>query len=555
MYNCGMWYTIQKLEDEVSALGKWWQEEAVYQIYPMSFCDSDNDGYGDLKGIISKLDYIRDLGVGAIWLSPVYASPMEDNGYDISDYRAINPMFGTMEDMDELIRKAHEKGLRVIMDMVINHTSSQHEWFRKSCEGIAPYDEYYIWKDGRGKKNAAPNNWNGFFGGDVWEYSENRKKYYLHLFAKGQPDLNYSNPKVLEEIKDIFRFWCEKGIDGFRCDVINIIYKESFANGKKGLPRGKEHYITTEGCHSILREIQRDVLSKYDAFTVGETVFADTQDAYDLCFREDRELDELFYFDHTLADARGIKWFRRKFSSQRYTEGIAKWMEELPWNANALESHDLPRSISKFRTKGYLRNQSGKMLATLLLTLRGTPFIYQGEEIGMSNADLKEDEVRDVETKNVVSIARKLHFPKKYIARIIREVSRDNARTPMQWSDGVNGGFSLVLPWIKVNPEYETYNVEKEEKDGDSILNYYKTLLSLRKKTPALVYGSFETLSTGNVFAYRREYRARKFVIALNFTDREQKTACSGKMVLSSSNSEDFSGYLKPYEAVILEEN
>ena len=533
----------------------WWKERVIYQIYPMSFKDSNGDGFGDIRGIISKLDYIQELGIGAIWLSPVYDSPMEDNGYDIRDYYSVNPLFGTMEDMEELITQAHRRDLKIIMDLVINHTSDQHEWFRKSIERIEPYSDYYIWKSPvNGRK---PNNWNGFFGGDVWEYVPARGEYYLHLFGKGQPDLNYGNPLVLDEIKNMLRFWLNKGIDGFRCDVINILYKESFENGRPGLPRGIEYYHSTAGTHRILKELQETIFQPYHAFTVGESVLVTPEEAHDFVSEEQKELDQIFYFDHLYSNQIFIKWFRKKFVPAEFQKHIVRWMETVNWNANSLESHDQPRSVSSFGNDGKNRNSSAKMLGMMLLSLRGTPYLYQGEEIGMTNYPFRiPEDIRDLEAMNVLRIAKKIGIPAYYRQKMIRTVSRDNARTPMQWDKTPNAGFSQKKPWIPVNCNYVTINVHDQIKDEKSVLLFYKKMIGMRNTDGVLKYGDFQICSCGDVFDFRRSLSDNSYRILLNFTEKSQQIPDVKGIILISTLG-DHNGperILSPYEGMIIKE-
>ncbi|NLH96279.1 MAG: alpha-glucosidase [Clostridiaceae bacterium] len=536
-------------------MAKWWQERVVYQIYPRSFQDTNGDGIGDIPGIIERLDYLRDLGIGIIWLSPVYPSPNADYGYDISDYCAINPEYGTMEDMDRLIAEAGKRDIKIIMDLVINHTSDEHPWFIQSRDKQSPYRDYYIWRPGRNGK--PPNNWMSFFGGSTWEYDEKSGEYYLHLFSKKQPDLNWRNPKVMEEIQNIMRFWLDKGIAGFRCDVINLLYKTSLENGKIRLAMvlpGSEHYVSQEGTHEILRTLRREVLDHYDCFTVGETVFVTTEDAKLLCGSDRRELDMVFSFEHMETDA-FAKWIRRKFDPARFARVISKWQDALEWNANYLENHDQPRSVSRFGNDGRYHSESAKVLGTLLLTLRGTPFIYQGQEIGMTNFDFTGiDQIRDVESHNIYNLAKRLHIPEPLRWKIIKPTSRDNARTPVQWDSSPNAGFTTGRPWIDVNSNYTTINAASQADDPNSILNWYRKLIALRNSDKTLVYGNFKALEiTRHVFVYRREVEGRSITVLLNFSDKPRKADYSGRLVLSSYDRSSYSGTLEPYEAVLLE--
>lgn len=530
-------------------MNSWWKQNIVYQIYPRSFNDSNGDGIGDIPGIIEKLDYLQQLGIGVIWLSPVYKSPNEDNGYDISDYQDINPEYGTMEDMDNLIAEAKNRGIRIIMDLVINHTSSEHSWFQKSREGIEPYNDYYIWKDN-------PNNWTSFFGGDAWEYDEKRKQYYLHLFAKGQPDLNYYNPKVIDEVKRIMDFWLAKGIAGFRCGVINILYKDSLEDGKHSLVlTGKEHYLTTDRTHDILKELRKDILDNYDCFTVGETVLVNEKQAKNLSDENRRELNMIFTFEHLEVDNYFVKWFPKKFKPKLFFKSIAKWIDTLEWSANFLECHDQPRSVSRFGDTEKYHNKSAKMLATMLLTLRGTPFIYQGQEIGMTNFDYESlDDIEDVETHNIMKLAKRLHIPKLYRWKMIKHGSRDNARTPMQWSGKAHGGFTQGTPWLKANNNYANINAQQQNDDRDSILNYYKKLIALRRESDILNFGAFVPVKMSKrVFIYKRELEGRCITVALNFSNKAVKYKQAGDILLSNY-SENTNGVLREYQAIIIKE-
>lgn len=534
---------------------KWWQERVVYQIYPRSFFDCNGDGIGDLRGIITKLDYLQDLGIGILWLSPVYPSPNVDYGYDISDYKAIHPEFGTMEDMERLILEAAKRDIKVIMDLVINHTSDRHPWFQASLDKQSPYRDYYIWRPGKGKK--PPNNWSGFFGGGTWQRDQKSGEYYLHLFAKNQPDLNYHNPKVLEEVKEIMRFWLDKGIAGFRCDVINILYKSSLEDGKPSLIlTGSEHYLSQEGTHRILQTLRKEVLDDYDCFTVGETVFVTPKTALDLVEPARGELDMVFSFEHMETDQYLVKWFKRPFHAGRFGKTLAKWQSALDWNANYFENHDQPRAVSRFGDDGEFWEKSAKLLCVMLLTLRGTPFIYQGQEIGMTNFDFSTmAELQDVESHNIYGLAKRLGFPAKVRWRIIRATSRDNARTPMQWNSKANAGFSTATPWLGVNKNYPGINMEAQLKDANSIRSLYKTMIRLRAKSEVLKAGTFKALTIKrNLIVYERSHEGRSLRILLNFSKRKQRCDERGGVLLSNYGRRTYDGALKPYEAVILGE-
>ena len=526
---------------------EFWKESIVYQIYPRSFFDSNQDGIGDIKGIITKLDYLKTLGVDIIWLSPVYQSPNDDNGYDISDYYQIQPEFGTMDDMDLLIQTAKEKGLKIIMDLVINHTSDEHQWFINSQDPQSPYRDYYIWQ-------PKPNNWTSFFGGPAW--SELNKAYYLHLFSKKQPDLNWQHPKIIEEIKDVMHFWLKKGISGFRCDVINIIYKSSLKNGKnRFVLTGKEHYHSQPGMHDILKTLHKDVLSQYEAVTVGETVMVSTKQANDLILPEHQELDMVFGFEHMEVDQINNKWFKTKFNPTKWMKVVAKWQQEVYWNANYLENHDQPRSVSRFGNDQKFHGQSAKMLATILMTLKGTPFIFEGQEIGMTNYDFKSmDDFRDNETFKIDLIAKKLLFPKRLRFKMLKKTSRDNARTPMQWTKA--GGFTEGVPWIAMNENTQTINVSDALNDPKSIYHYYKALIALRKTIQPLIYGDFKPIyMKRDLFAYQRSYNNELVIVVSNMSDKPKYVPLhlKGTVLLSNYNRRSLdNNYLEPYESIIL---
>ena len=533
----------------------WWKRKIIYQIYPMSFCDSNGDGIGDLPGIISRLDYLQRLGVGALWLSPVYPSPNKDNGYDISDYCEIHPNYGTLADMDRLIAEAKKRDIRIIMDLVINHTSDRHEWFQKSRRREEPYTDFYIWR--KGEKGKKPTNWGSFFGEDCWEYDEVRGEYYLHLFAKEQPDLNYHNEKVIAAIEDVMRFWLDRGVAGCRCDVINIIYKEAIKNGRwRPALTGCEYYLSTPGCHRVLHRLNRDVLSRYDAFTVGETVFVTPKMADDLVNPQREELCTVFSFEHMETDCFKIKWFLRKFKPDRFFACLTKWQNALPWNTVYFENHDQPRSVSRYGNDAEYHDQSAKALATLLLTLRGTPFLYEGEEIGMTNFDFPDmEKVRDVESINIWNMGKRLHLPYGLRWRMIKTKSRDNARTPMQWDDSINGGFSAGTPWLSVNGNYPRINVKRQEDDPGSVLSYYRQLIAFRNGSRVLQEGDFTELYRKNgVYAYRRACNGEALTVVISLAEGERKNPASGEVVCSNYGRETAPARLAPYEALVLRE-
>lgn len=531
----------------------WWRDRVAYQIYPRSFQDTDGNGIGDLRGIIKRLPYLKELGIGILWLSPVYRSPNDDNGYDISDYRSIHPDFGTMSEMDKLLQLAEKLDIKVIMDLVINHTSDEHEWFKESRNPDSPYRDYYIWRPG--KNGKKPNNWTSFFAEDCWEFDERSGEYFLHLFSKKQPDLNYRNPKVIEEVKDIMRFWLEKGVAGFRCDVINVIWKESLANGRKRfILTGREHYLTNDGTHEILRELRRDVLSQFDCFTVGETVMVTPKSAFDLSDTSRGELDMLFSFEHMDTDSIIVKWFKKRFKPQKFCEVIAKWQTALEWNANYFENHDQPRSVSRFGDDQNFHDESARMLCVLLLSLRGTPFIYQGQEIGMTDFDFTSmDQIRDVESLNVYRLATRLHIPKSYRWKMILRSGRDNARTPMQWSAGKNAGFSTGTPWLGINGNHTKINVEAQDKDPNSVLAFYRKMIRLRNHNKLLRSGAFRSVEISRkLFVFERIHDKEKITVVINFSGNPGRYNASGKLLLSTYERIDYDGSLAPYEAVLL---
>ncbi|MEA5051666.1 MAG: alpha-glucosidase [Oscillospiraceae bacterium] len=532
----------------------WWQDRVVYQIYPRSFQDSNGDGIGDLPGITRRLDELKALGVGILWLSPVYASPDVDNGYDISDYCSINPQFGTLADMDRLIAEASARDIRIIMDLVINHTSNEHEWFKKSCAGDPVYKDYYIWRPAN-KKGGPPNNWSSFFAEDAWEWNEQRGEYYLHLFTKEQPDLNYENPAVLEEVEKILRFWLDRGVAGFRCDMINVLSKSTLKNGRWQLAlRGLEHYLQQEKNHEILRKLRRDVFSRYDCFTVGEAALVTPQQARDLCGEGREELDMVFSFEQHDADQFYVKWFPHRLNARRFFRILSRWQNELSWNANYFENHDQPRSVSRYGNTGKYWAQSAKMLGLLLLSLRGTPFLYQGEEIGMTNFDFASPtELEDIESKNVLRLMEKMGFPARMRWRIMQLRSRDNARTPYQWSDGKNAGFTEGTPWLGINGNYTHINYEAQRGDPFSIWNFYREMIAFRADSTILRLGTFKALeTTRHIFAFERALEGEKLTVIVNFSDSNRQVDYRGDVAFSNSSRRIFNGTLFPYEAVIL---
>ena len=511
---------------------RWYKESVFYQIYPRSFKDSDGDGIGDIRGIISKIDYLADLGIDAIWFSPLYPSPNADYGYDISDYCAINPEFGTMEDFDEMVELLHQKGIRVIMDLVVNHTSDEHPWFiesRSSKEN--PKRDYYIWRDA--VDGHEPNNWGSAFSGSAWEWDEKTQMYYLHCFSKKQPDLNWENPKVRDDVFAMMDWWCRKGIDGFRMDVISMISK------KDGLPDvptdgglyGNCMYGTCNGphVHEYLQEMNQRVLSKYDLMTVGECAGVTIEEAKKYANAEGTELNMVFQFEHTSLDSGTMdKWCKKPIPLQELKANLSKWENELEgkaWNSLYFCNHDQPRIVSRLGDDSPL---SAKCIATVLHMMQGTPYVYQGEELGMTNCPFGSIEnYRDLESINAYHELTEagLRQPEELLECIAYK-SRDNARTPMQWNSSKNGGFTEGAPWIMVNPNYKEINAEQEMADPDSVFHYYQHLIALRRSSSwsdIIVYGHYELLAPENpqVFAYTREYEGRKLLVICNLSSEK----------------------------------
>ena len=539
----------------------WYKDAIIYQIYPRSFCDSNGDGLGDIPGITSKLDYLKDLGVNCVWLSPVYDSPQEDNGYDISNYRDIYKPFGTLEDFKKMLEEMHKRGIRLIMDLVVNHTSSEHEWFKSAIsDKNSPYRDYYIIRKGKKNGKKPPNNWSGFFSEKAWEKIDD-ENYYLHLFAKGQPDLNLENPKVREEVKDILRYWLDMGVDGFRCDVITLISKDQ--RFKSVFPTiaiaGKQYFINGPRLHEYLHELNKDVLSNYDCMTVGETVLSSLDEAKLLVEPKREELSMIFNFDHTDTDNFfGAKWFYRKFKLKRLKKVIDRWQQGLHdcgWNSLFIENHDQRRSVGRFGTDEInYRYQSATMLGTTYFFLQGTPFIYQGQEIGMTNGDFKTmDDLRDVEVKNVYNLANKVKILKPLIKKHMFSLTRDNARTPMQWDDSEFAGFSKAEPWIKVNANKDSINAEADLKSEYSINKYYRSLIEFRKGNEVIKNGEYKCLNKNDnkVFIYKRILGEKEVVVVSNFTKKEIKVKYLDKLAnhnLVLSNYQNKLNKLLPFE-------
>lgn len=511
---------------------QWYKEISVYQIWTRSFCDGNGDGIGDLWGVLSKLDYIKSIGVDAIWFSPIYPSPNADYGYDISDYRNIHPDFGNLDVFKEVLDGAHKRGMKVFMDLVVNHSSDEHMWFQEAKKSRDnPYHDYYIWKKGKriSGKRMPPNNWTSNFDGDAWEYVPEVDEFYLHLFAKKQPDLNMANPKVREEVKDIMRFWLDMGVDGFREDVITYIGKNpAMPNSYPKLPvcNGMQHYTNRPEAYEYLMEFKRDVLDHYDCFVVGESPLtsADTALKY-IKEGPGKVMDEMISFSHMTADCMLTDMLYTGFDLRRMKKAFTEWqrkLEDKAWNCLYIENHDHPRIISRYGSEAY-RRESGKMLATMYMLLQGTPFIYQGQEIGMLNTKLPTIGMyQDIQTKNNYSIASKI-MPKKKALELAQRSSRDNARTPVQWTGGKNAGFSEGVPWFFVNDNYREINVQAEEADENSILNYYRKLLKFRKSSDIALYGSYRELmpESKELYVYERALNGRKLLVICSFTDRQ----------------------------------
>ena len=546
----------------------WWKESVVYQIYPRSFCDSNGDGIGDLKGITEKLDYLKELGINVIWLSPVYQSPNDDNGYDISDYEAIMTEFGTMADFDEMLNKAHSLGIKIVMDLVVNHTSDEHKWFVESRSSKDnPKRDYYIWKDGKGGKE--PNNWGSAFSGSAWQLDETTGQYYLHLFSKKQPDLNWENDKVREEVYSMMTRWFDKGIDGFRMDVISLISKDqSFPDGPTygGLYGSFESCANGPRVHEFLQEMNKKVLSKYDIMTVGECAGVTLEEAKQYANSEGTELNMVFQFEHVgLDDDENMKWSTKKMPLAPLKENLSKWqkgLNKVAWNSLYFCNHDQPRIVSRLGSeKDEYRELSAKCIATCLHMMQGTPYVYQGEELGMTNTVFNSvKDFRDLESINAYHeltekgvISAEELFPK------ICHKSRDNARTPMQWDDSKNAGFTTGTPWIDVNPNYTKINAKEQVARENSVFNYYKKLIALRKEYEIIVYGDYNLLlpEDEDLFVYERSLDGKKLLVACNFSENEREfdfdIVKNGKIL--TNNYEEFNlinKKLRPFEAVVV---
>ncbi|MFS0750754.1 glycoside hydrolase family 13 protein [Oceanobacillus sp. 1P07AA] len=546
----------------------WWKEAVAYQIYPRSFMDSNGDGIGDIQGIISKLDYIKDLGIDIIWVSPIYESPNDDNGYDISDYQDIMDEFGTMADFDELLEQVHNRGMRLIMDLVINHTSDEHPWFIESRSSKdSPYRDYYIWRSAENKQE--PNNWASIFGGSAWKYDEKTDEYFMHIFSKKQPDLNWENPTVREELYNMVNWWLDKGIDGFRVDAISHIKKVAgFPNlpnpeNKKYVPSFEGH-MNRDGIHTFLQEFKEKTLDKYDVMTVGEANGVSISQADDWVGEDNGVFNMIFQFEH--LDLWG-KNTDKGLDMHALKETLTKWqkgLEDVGWNALFLENHDQPRSISSWGDTTIYHKESAKALATLYFLMQGTPFIYQGQEIGMTNVHYSSiDDYDDVDAKNLYEEMINEGASSKEVLEIIWKTGRDNSRTPMQWNTSKNAGFTTGKPWLKVNNNYTDINVEQELSDSTSIYHYYRKLIELRKQNEVLIYGGYDLIleDHAQIYAYTRTLDKKQLVVFVNLFPEK----CSFELPLSVTKLENslllsnyeitLDGELQPYEARVYQVN
>jgi len=550
----------------------WFEKGTIYQIYPRSFNDSNRDGIGDLRGIIEKLPYIKSLHIDIIWLSPIFDSPNDDNGYDISNYRSIMPEFGTMDDFDELLAETHKNGMKLILDLVANHCSDEHRWFKEAKKSKnSPYRDYFHWKKAS-SDGGPPNNWKSFFGGNAWELDEDSGEYYLHLFTRKQPDLNWENPKVREEMYDIMRFWLDKGVDGFRMDVIPLISKPIDYPDAPDVGFRKvieDVYANGPTVHKYLKEMNEEVISKYDAFSLAEGVGINDTNAGLYVNKDRKELDMLYHFDILECTIVNGKFEEiTPFDLIKMKKIFKKWRDAIHqtgWIANAMGNHDFARLVSRFGDDKIYRKESAKMLITMLSTQNGTLNIYQGDEIGMTNICLKTiNEVRDIQSLNFY---RENKLTQRYsddlALEMINREGRDNARTPMQWNDEINGGFSLSKPWLRANPNYTTINVENQEKDPNSIVNFYRNLLRKRKRYDVFVHGDFEEIEFDNpqLYVYKKTFKEEKIMVILNFCSDQvfftlKEHIDKVKILINNYENleiENSRMSLKPYQGVILD--
>lgn len=538
------------------------KRSAVYQIYPRSFYDSNGDGIGDIPGIISKLDYLQSLGVDVLWLSPVYPSPNADNGYDVADYTAIHPEYGTIADMEQLLHEAHARGLRIVMDLVINHTSKEHPWFQAALNDPAsPYRDYYIFRDGKKPAGRAPpNNWQSIFSGPAWTYVPECGQWYLHLYSPEQPDLHWHNPRVFDEVAAIMRFWLDKGVYGFRCDVINQLYKSTLADGRWRLFHiGREHYSSQPGVHQLLKRLRREVIDAYGGVLIGEAFDVTVEEALPFF---DEELDMLFHFEHMFVDKHIIPIIPRAYSPRNLKRILQRWQRSLPWSANYLENHDQLRSIERFGDAQHYYRESATMLAALTILPRGTPFIYQGQEIGMLNRQVESmAQVDDVASHTIDKVLKSFGLPARIRLAVVNRFNRDNARTPMQWTRENNAGFTEGQPWLALNPNYSAINVAAAENDPQSILHWYRQLLNLRKRHVALVEGEMVFLDAHrDVLQFRREHPEGSVLVAINMSKRKRAVAKgwrlpAGEMLLNNYPAQAVTAgerlLLQPYHVLV----
>lgn len=552
---------------------RWWKESVVYQIYPRSFCDSNGDGIGDLNGITGKLDYLKELGIDVIWLSPVYKSPNDDNGYDISDYQAIMDEFGTMEDFDRMLATAHEKGIKIMMDLVVNHTSDEHKWFiesRKSTDN--PYRDYYIWRPAK-EDGSLPNNWGSCFSGPAWEYDKTTDMYFLHLFSKKQPDLNWDNPAVRQDVFDMMNWWLKKGVDGFRMDVISLISKEPGLPDKEpGINGYATFNVSANGphVHEYLQEMRQKALNNADTITVGECSGVTLEEAKKYARSDEKELNMVFQFEHMDVDSdeKAGKWTTRKMDLRNLKKILTRWqkgLQDIAWNSLYWENHDQPRSVSRFgNDSDEYREISAKMLATCIHMMQGTPYVYQGEELGMTNCPFNTlDNFRDLESINAFhELTEQGKMTEEDMMAAISYKGRDNARTPMQWDDSAYAGFSTATPWIMVNPNYTKINAKDQVNREDSVFKYYQKLIKLRHESELIVYGTYDLIldDDKDIYAYIRTLGDEKLIVYCNFSENTREVELPeefvNKKVLISNYSDAKANpkiTLRPYEAIVIQ--
>lgn len=552
---------------------RWWKESVVYQIYPRSFCDSNGDGIGDLNGITGKLDYLKELGIDVIWLSPVYKSPNDDNGYDISDYQAIMDEFGTMEDFDRMLATAHEKGIKIMMDLVVNHTSDEHKWFiesRKSTDN--PYRDYYIWRPAK-EDGSLPNNWGSCFSGPAWEYDKTTDMYFLHLFSKKQPDLNWDNPAVRQDVFDMMNWWLKKGVDGFRMDVISLISKEPGLPDKEpGINGYATFNVSANGphVHEYLQEMRQKALNNADTITVGECSGVTLEEAKKYARSDEKELNMVFQFEHMDVDSdeKSGKWTTRKMDLRNLKKILTRWqkgLQDIAWNSLYWENHDQPRSVSRFgNDSDEYREISAKMLATCIHMMQGTPYVYQGEELGMTNCPFNTlDNFRDLESINAFhELTEQGKMTEEDMMAAIGYKGRDNARTPMQWDDSAYAGFSTATPWIMVNPNYTKINAKDQINREDSVFKYYQKLIKLRHESELIVYGTYDLIldDDKDIYAYIRTLGDEKLIVYCNFSENTREVEIpeefvNGKALISNYSDAKVNHKitLRPYEAIVIQ--